>query len=109
MNVPKTSAPAPELWRRKANSNVSILKNLASKMLMEVESMDSGPYFSKDFSLVKEVERFEMDMIRHALLVTDGHQLNAARLLGMKATTLHYKIKRFGLSQNEEAIESTGL
>ena len=47
--------------------------------------------------LAFEVSRFEKDLIRTALSRTGGRQRPAARLLGVKVTTLHAKIKRYGL------------
>ena len=47
------------------------------------------------FNLAEEVRRFEANIIRDALLQTGGHQSRAARLLGIKPTTLNEKIKRF--------------
>jgi DNA-binding NtrC family response regulator len=39
------------------------------------------------------VRQFETNLIRQALFVTNGNQARAARLLGIKANTLNYKIK----------------
>jgi transcriptional regulator with GAF, ATPase, and Fis domain len=41
------------------------------------------------------LERFEKDLICIALIRTGGVQIKAARLLGVKLTTLNTKIKRF--------------
>lgn len=43
----------------------------------------------------EEVVRFEVALITRALAVTGGQQRRAARLLGMKATTLNAKIKHY--------------
>jgi DNA-binding NtrC family response regulator len=45
--------------------------------------------------LQAEVHRFEAELIRSALVSTQGRQRRAARLLGMKVTTLNTKIKRY--------------
>jgi transcriptional regulator with GAF, ATPase, and Fis domain len=42
-----------------------------------------------------EVQRFETHLIKMALSETGGNQAKAARLLGIKATTLNSKIKLF--------------
>ena len=47
--------------------------------------------FGVDF--YQEVRRFEALLIRRALLCSGGSQTKAARLLGMKLTTLNSKIK----------------
>ena len=49
----------------------------------------------KTASLYDEVRRFEIQLISNALFQTRGHQKKAARLLGIKATTLNAKIKRY--------------
>jgi len=48
-------------------------------------------------SLHEEVRRYERELICAALAHTMGHQLKAARLLGVKATTLNAKIKQYGI------------
>lgn len=50
-----------------------------------------------------EVRRFEADLIRQALIHTDGHQVRAARLLGLGVTTLNSMIKRYGISPHYPA------
>jgi DNA-binding protein Fis len=44
-----------------------------------------------------EVQRFETHLIKMALTETAGNQARAARLLGIKATTLNSKIKLFDI------------
>jgi DNA-binding protein Fis len=44
------------------------------------------------------VSRFEIDLIERALRETDGNQTKAARLLGLKHTTLHDKIRRYKIN-----------
>ena len=41
----------------------------------------------------KEVDRFEKELIRAALAVTNGHQSQAAGLLKLNPTTLNSKVK----------------
>ncbi|HEV2765947.1 MAG TPA: helix-turn-helix domain-containing protein [Pyrinomonadaceae bacterium] len=43
----------------------------------------------------EEVMRFEVALIKRALAETGGQQRRAARLLGLKATTLNAKIKQY--------------
>jgi DNA-binding NtrC family response regulator len=52
-----------------------------------------------------EVSRFEADLIRQALIHTDGHQGRAARLLGLGVTTLNSMIKRYGISPHHPALD----
>jgi transcriptional regulator with GAF, ATPase, and Fis domain len=53
---------------------------------------------ARDISLVDEVQRYEADLIRGALIRTGGRQRRAARLLNMKIATLNAKIKRYRLN-----------
>jgi DNA-binding NtrC family response regulator len=43
------------------------------------------------------VSQFESNIIQQALLITGGNQAKAARMLGIKANTLNYKIKLYNL------------
>lgn len=43
----------------------------------------------------EEVSHFEIELIRHALILVGGHQGNAARLLRLNAKTLSAKIKHY--------------
>jgi transcriptional regulator with GAF, ATPase, and Fis domain len=45
----------------------------------------------------EEIKNFEIHLIERALERTGGNQLQAARLLNLKPTTLHEKIKRFSI------------
>lgn len=46
----------------------------------------------------KEVERYEIDLIKSALNHCNGNQTKAARLLRLKSTTLNAKMKHYGLN-----------
>ncbi len=52
---------------------------------------------SKGIDFYEEVERFEVALITRALAATGGQQRRAARLLGIKANTLNYKVKIYNL------------
>jgi len=45
-----------------------------------------------------EVERYEIELIRSALNQCGGNQTQAAKLLHLKSTTLHAKMKHYGLN-----------
>lgn len=51
----------------------------------------------KNLPLSTAVAEFEAELIRHALTSCKGNQAKAARLLGIRSNTLHYKITRYGL------------
>lgn len=67
---------------------VNLLEEMQSTLENKIES-------EKPFCLLTELQRFESNMIRSALIRTMGKQNKAARLLGMKVTTLNTKIKRY--------------
>ena len=81
-------------------SRLSSLKNVAIELLSAVESLKNTTSGAepRTLRLYDEVRRFETDLIRTALVRTNGNQLRAARLLGVKHTTLNAKIKRYGIS-----------
>jgi DNA-binding protein Fis len=91
---------------------IEALKELTLTLLKEVESLkDAQPQDGRRLNLHEEVRRFETEMIRWALKRTGGHQRRAARLLGLKVTTLHAKIKRYRIQINAfaEAESDTAL
>lgn len=75
------------------------LKEVARTLLHELESLSTSQprSDSANVRLYDEVQRFETAMIRHALGKTAGSQTRAAKLLGVKLTTLNTKIKRYGI------------
>jgi DNA-binding NtrC family response regulator len=75
------------------------LRELAATLLSEVEEIARirTPLIENGINIYDEVHRYEAELIRRALKLTGGHQSRAARLLGIKKTTLHTKIKRYKL------------
>jgi DNA-binding NtrC family response regulator len=75
---------------------ITSLKVLAMTLLSQVESLEREIAANEvsELNLQKEVHRFEAAIIRSALAKTGGRQRKAARLLGVKVTTLNTKIKR---------------
>lgn len=51
----------------------------------------------------EEVTNFEVDLIKQALAHTNGNQRAAARLLGLKTTTLYTKVKSYKLDTDSQA------
>ncbi|HKN82377.1 MAG TPA: helix-turn-helix domain-containing protein [Pyrinomonadaceae bacterium] len=82
------------------DARLNTLRETVLQLLDEVESLaisrpidiKNGAHFSD------EVRQFEVSLIRTALGRTSGSQTRAARLLGLKPTTLNAKIKRFGIT-----------
>lgn len=84
------------------NNRLEALTVLTNSILREVESLkkNGDVTLQEKIDLSREVERFETDLIRCALMRTGGRQRRAAVLLNVKVTTLNAKIKRFGISPN---------
>ncbi|MEP6924020.1 MAG: helix-turn-helix domain-containing protein [Pyrinomonadaceae bacterium] len=97
INNPNEANIAQQMWQKATTPRISILRQLANKLLSEVESINEGGrfYFGEGFKLSEQIQKFEIDMIRHALYLTNGRQTDAARMLGIKVTTLNAKIKRY--------------
>jgi DNA-binding protein Fis len=93
-------------------NRIEALRALATLMLREVDSMEknASPEGSGlngiEFCLQSEVQRYEADLIRSALVKAHGRQRQAARLLGVKVTTLNAKIKRYDINWRVVGIES---
>jgi len=69
------------------------------EVLAELEKLDHLRHLdvARGINLRKEVREFEMELILISLKLTDGNQVRAASLLGMKPTTLNTKIKYHGI------------
>lgn len=91
---------------------VQALKSLTVLLLNELRTLENlnvrKDNFANDrqISLAEEVENFEIELIRSALIRTKGSQIAAARLLQTKVTTLNVKIKRYGIEPNSYKFAS---
>jgi DNA-binding NtrC family response regulator len=93
-----------------ATERLNKIRDLASSLLDEAESLDHENALAETSATVEnldvksgvdffdEVRRFEVRLISRALELTGGNQARAARLLGLGATTLNYKIKSFEIA-----------
>lgn len=81
------------------NHRLRTLRELATTLLSEVEEMASvrPPDIKNGIKIYDEVRRYEIELIRRALNLTNGNQARAAHLLGIKKTTLNSKLKRYKL------------
>jgi transcriptional regulator with GAF, ATPase, and Fis domain len=99
-----SAAPIPEAA---LDYRLKELKEVARTLLREIESLSTTqPAHQGDgIRLYDEVQRFETALIRHALGRTGGSQTRAAKLLGVKLTTLNSKIKRYKIARfGDESI-----
>ena len=90
-----------------AASRIEALRSLILIFLREVDSLKKivGPRPRRKGDPIKldlEMDSFEASLIRDALFKSKGNQRDAAKLLGIKATTLNAKMKRLGI-----AVETT--
>ena len=96
----------------KTSDRLRGLKNLILSLLAEVQSLEHDELLSElatpqefrgldieqGIKFDDVVRQFETNIIRRALILTDGNQARAARLLGIKPNTLNYKIKLYNLA-----------
>lgn len=91
------------------NSNqVEALRSLSNLLSREISSLESSPETVSDqimngrnICLTKEVQKFESALIRCALICSMGRQNIAAKMLGLKNTTLNEKIRRLNIQLTE--------
>ena len=82
------------------DTRLNTLRETVLQLLEEVESLAiSRPVdIKRGARYSDEVRQFEVNLIRTALGRTSGSQIRAARLLGLKPTTLNAKIKRYNIA-----------
>ena len=85
-----------------------VLKIIARALDSKVENpagvLDFDHKCGVDF--YQEVTKFEIELIRQALICTKGNQRAAARLLGLKTNTLYSKVKAYNLDVSSKESES---
>ena len=90
------------------NLTIEVLKVISRAL----ESKADNPMAILDFDhrmgvdFYEEVTKFEIELIRQALVCTKGNQRAAARLLGLKTTTLNTKVKTYNLDVSPKDSES---
>jgi transcriptional regulator with GAF, ATPase, and Fis domain len=102
LGLETNGAEAPQQTSGESNvdARLNTLRETVLQLLDEVESLAiSRPVdIKRGARFSDEVRQFEMSLIRTALGRTSGSQTRAARLLGLKPTTLNAKIKRYGIT-----------
>lgn len=73
----------------------------ASLRISLASTSEIWPDISQGICLRTEVERFEKELIKRALILAKGRQKVAARLLGLIPSTLHSKIQKHNLQADE--------
>lgn len=88
---------------------IEMLKNVALNLLKEVQVLSTleAADIVRGIQFYDEVERFERELITRALELTGGHQVRAARLLGLKVTTLNSKVKRYRIPLPHDAVDAS--
>lgn len=92
------AAAGPKAAGLTLSRGIDGLRILAAALQRGVEALDTAVETGGEcdaLNLSEQVQRFEAELIRSALIKTGGRQRRAARLLGVKVTTLHTKIKRY--------------
>ena len=83
---------------------VTLAKALASEietLKAELDNDQSHTKQSGGINFYDKVERYEIALISSALKQCGGSQSQAAKLLHLKSTTLHAKMKNYGLTRSE--------
>ena len=93
---------------------VKRLKRVAASLAAEIGRLEAdlelaevgvpvpapGPY-----SLTEEIQRHEAALIRHVLIDSGWNTAEAARRLGLKPNTLHYKLRQHGFCRPDKRRE----
>lgn len=83
-------------------TQIEALKSISQLLVREINSLADVQTIltgkienGQEICLNNEMQKFETDLIRCALIRTMGKQNEAARLLGLKNSTLNEKIRRY--------------
>ena len=76
-----------------------ILKTVAYTLLRQIYGVTAPPKVDvrQGVDFYAEVRRFEISLLQQALFYTNGKQTTAASLLNLNVTTLHSKVKFYGI------------
>ena len=93
-------------YRRTKNDFDSRIKDLERKiysLLREAKLNDEPARIDpeKGIDFYDQVARHESNLIEYALELTGGRQVQAARLLNLKESTLSWKIKKLEIRSNK--------
>ena len=93
----------PRLREPTLHSRLDDLRAMARSLLTELDSLgrSDSPEPDGKLNLDDELKRHEIGLIRAALDKAGGSQTRAARMLGVKVTTLNTKIKRYQIMRRK--------
>src|SRR5690349_21287964 len=80
--------------------HLEVIGELINALLAQLDVLQYQSSHNDDvpsLNLREEVRRFEINLIQRALTRTRGSQVEAAKFLGLNATTLNAKLKRYHL------------
>lgn len=85
------------------HSRLDDLRAMVRSLLTELDSLGLPVELEPEggLNLDDELKRYEIGLIRAALGKADGSQTRAARMLGVKVTTLNTKIKRYQIMRRK--------
>jgi len=88
------------------DAKIDLLRKVTVALLDEVRTLDQTKTIEieKGINFDHEIRSFEIQLIERALEQTGGNQIRAAKLLNLKHTTLHAKIKRFKIGLGRSAM-----
>ena len=100
LSLRPTESVQAEPQRTDVQLHMQAIGELIHALLAQLDLLQHESSYGDDLTnlnLREEVQRFEINLIQRALTHTHGSQVQAARFLGMKATTLNAKMKRYRL------------
>lgn len=87
----------PRMFQQKLAGVVSLLSSLSAAV--EDLEVAQAPAINDDFDFYQEVEKFEVNLIKSALRLSNGSQAKAAKLLKLNPTTLSAKMKTLKMTR----------
>jgi len=93
----------PRLREPTLHSRLDDLRAMARSLLTELDSLGLPVELELEggLKLDDELKRYEIGLIRAALDKAGGSQTRAARMLGVKVSTLNTKIKRYQIMRRK--------
>ena len=83
-----------------------VFERLGSKTIKQPQAQYAGFVGAKSKTLEEHLADFEASILKETLERCDGNKSKAARLLGLRPNTLHYKLERLGLSNDGKKMDS---